>query len=51
LVFDTVESEGGNQIPETTVWTLSEDRKSFQVERRSAGKGESSTTYVRQPQS
>jgi hypothetical protein len=51
LVFETVESEGGNKIPETTVWTLSEDRKSFQVKRRSEGKGESFTTYVRQPQS
>jgi hypothetical protein len=31
LVFDTVEHEGGRQIPETTVWILSEDRNNLQV--------------------
>jgi hypothetical protein len=32
LVFDTVEHEGGKEIPKTTVWALSKDRNSFQVE-------------------
>jgi len=52
LVFETIESEDGNEIPEKTVWTLSEDRNSFQVKRRSTkstGKGESFATYVREP--
>jgi hypothetical protein len=52
LVFDTVEHEGGRKIPETTVWTLSEDRNSFQAKRqstKSAAKGESFTTWLRQP--
>jgi hypothetical protein len=35
LVFDTVEHEGGRQIPETTVWILSEDRNNLQVKRQS----------------
>jgi len=50
LVFDTVEHEGGRRIPETTVWTLSEDRNSIHVKRQSAKYGKDSfVTYVRQP--
>jgi len=52
LVFQTVEHEGGKEIPETTVWTLSEDGKSLQVKRESIKSGEtraSSATYARQP--
>ena len=52
LAFDTIEHEDGKELPETTVWSLSEDRNTLQVKRRStksAGKGESVTAYVRQP--
>lgn len=50
LVFDTVEHERGRKIPETTTWTLSEDRNSLQLKRQSAKSGkDSSVTYVRQP--
>jgi hypothetical protein len=52
LVFDTVEHEGGRKIPETTIWTLSEDRTSLEVKRqstKSGKKGESLTTYRHQP--
>jgi hypothetical protein len=51
LLFDTVEHEDGKELPETTIWTLSEDRNRLQVKRqstKSAGNGESLTTYVRQ---
>jgi hypothetical protein len=50
LVFETLEHERGRKIPETTVWTLSEDRNSFQQKRQSTKSGKnSSVTYVRQP--
>jgi len=52
LVFETIEHEGGKEIPETTVWALSENGNNLQVKRRSAksaSKGESSSTHVRQP--
>lgn len=50
LVFDTVEHERGRRIPETTVWTLSEDRRSIQVNRHSTKFGKnSSVTYIRLP--
>jgi hypothetical protein len=48
LVFDTIEQELGRKIPETTVWTLSEDRDSFQLKRHSTKK-DSLATYVRLP--
>ena len=35
LVFDTVENEDGRTIPDTTIWTLSEDRNSIQLKRQS----------------
>jgi hypothetical protein len=47
MVFDTLEHEGGRKIPETTVWTLSEDHNSFQLKRQST-KGDSSLTYIRE---
>lgn len=52
LLFDTVEHEDGREIPETTVWTLSEDRNNLQVKRESAESGKTKdvlSTYVRQP--
>jgi hypothetical protein len=50
LVFETVEHERGRKIPETTVWTLSEDRNSIQLKRQSTKSGkDSSLTYLRQP--
>jgi hypothetical protein len=47
LVFDTVEHEDGRKLPETTVWTLSEDRNSFQLKRQST-KSNSSLTHIRE---
>ena len=50
LVFDIVEHERGRRIPETTVWTLSEDRSTIQLKRQSKESGKnSSVTYVREP--
>jgi hypothetical protein len=48
LVFEATEHEGGRKIPETTVWTLSEDRNTLQLKRHSTKK-DSSATYIRQP--
>lgn len=52
LVFDTVEHEGGREIPEKAVWTLLGDRNTLQVARQSAKSARTAhslTTYVRQP--
>src|SRR5215472_7719140 len=52
LVFNTMEREGGREIPETTVWSLSEDGKQLQVKRQSAKFAkikDSLMLYVRQP--
>jgi len=52
LVFEIIEHERGSEIPQHTVWTLSNDRNSLLVDRRSTKSAEtthSSTTYVRQP--
>jgi hypothetical protein len=50
LVFNTVEHERGRKIPETTVWTLSDDRSTIQLKRQSKESGKnSSVTYVREP--
>ena len=51
LVFDTVEHEDSNEIPQKTVWTLSADGNALQVDRQLAKLGKttrSSTTYIRQ---
>jgi len=52
LVFVTVEHERGSEIPETTVWRLSEDHDHLQVTRQSRKSGktkDSLTSYVREP--
>jgi hypothetical protein len=52
LVFDTVEHEGANQIPQKTVWTLSADGLALRVDRQLTRAGKTThalTTYVRQP--
>lgn len=52
LVFDTVEREGTNEIPQKAVWTLSADGSALQVERQFANSGKTThslTTYTRQP--
>ena len=50
LAFETVEHEDGGKLPETTVWTLSENGNSFQLMRQSSKPGKSSSsTYVREP--
>jgi hypothetical protein len=50
LIFDIVEHEGLRRIPETTIWTLSEDRNSLVQKRHSTKSGkDSSATYVRLP--
>jgi hypothetical protein len=49
LVFETVEHERGQRIPETTVWTISEDGASIQLKRQSKSGKNSSVTYSRQP--
>jgi hypothetical protein len=51
LVFDTIEDEAGGKIPQKTIWTLSSDRNSLQVDRTITKSGQTShslTTYVRQ---
>jgi hypothetical protein len=51
LVFDTVEHEGSNEIPQKIVWTLSADGNALQVDRQVTKSGQtkhSLTTYVRQ---
>jgi hypothetical protein len=52
LVFDTIEHEAGSEIPQKTIWTLSGDRNTLQVDRTITKSGKTShslTTYVRQP--
>lgn len=52
LVFETTEHEGGSDIPQKAVWSLSEDGKTLQVDRSvtKAGKTtDTQTAYVRQP--
>jgi hypothetical protein len=52
LVFDTVEHEDGRDLPETTTWTLSEDRNRLQVRRQTNKSGkttDSLNTFVRRP--
>jgi hypothetical protein len=52
LVFDIVEREDSNEIPQTTVWTLSADGNSLQVDRQITKGGKtthSAITYTRQP--
>ena len=52
LVFETIEHEDGSEIPQKTVWTLSRDGNTLQVDRdltKSGKKMHSSITYSRQP--
>jgi hypothetical protein len=52
LVFEIVEHENGSEIPQKTVWTLSEDNQMLQVDRRLTKSGKTThslTQYVRQP--
>jgi hypothetical protein len=52
LVFDTVEQEDGKEIPQKTVWTLSKDNNTLQIDREMTKSGKtthSSNTYQRQP--
>ena len=51
LVFDITEHEGGKDIPQKTVWTLSADGNTIQVDRESTKTVKpthSLTTYIRQ---
>jgi hypothetical protein len=51
LVFDTIEHEDGNDIPQKTTWTLAGDRNTLQVERQMTKSGQTSpsrTDFVRQ---
>lgn len=51
LVFDITERENGKDIPQKTVWTLSADGNTLQVDRTSEKSGkpaQSAMTYVRQ---
>jgi hypothetical protein len=50
LVFDTIEQEDGNEIPQKTVWTLLGDGDVLQVDRTMTKSGKTThslTTYVR----
>jgi len=51
LVFQIIEHEGGREIPQNTVWTLSDDRSTLQVDGTltKSGKQSTLTKYVRQP--
>jgi hypothetical protein len=52
LVFDTIEHEDSNEIPQKAVWTLSADGNVLQVDRQSTKSGKTThslTTYIRQP--
>jgi hypothetical protein len=52
LVFQTVEHENGNEIPQKTIWTLSSDRTTLQVHRyvtKSGKDSDSISTFVREP--
>jgi hypothetical protein len=50
LIFEIVEHEAGSDIPQKTVWTLSGDGKTLQVDKVMTKSGQTShsvTTYVR----
>jgi hypothetical protein len=50
VVFDTIEQEDSNEIPQKMVWTLSADGKALQVDKQVTKSGKtrhSLTTYVR----
>jgi hypothetical protein len=50
LVFDTIEQEAGNELPQKTVWTLLGDGDVLQVDRTMTKSGKTThslTTYVR----
>jgi hypothetical protein len=52
LVFETIEHEAGSDIPQKTIWTLSGDGNTLQVDRTTTKSGQTShslTTYTRQP--
>jgi hypothetical protein len=52
LVFDTIEHEDSNEIPQKAVWTLSADGHELQVDRQVTKSGKTTrslTTYIRQP--
>ncbi len=52
LVFDTIEHEGSNEIPQKAVWTLSADGNALHVDRQFTKSGKTThslTTYIRQP--
>jgi hypothetical protein len=49
LVFEIVEHEAGRTIPQTTVWTLSEDGNAIRQTRQGTKSGkDSSVSYIRQ---
>jgi hypothetical protein len=52
LVFEITEHEGGSEIPQKVVWTLSDDSTTLQVDRSSTKSGQtrhSLIKYVREP--
>jgi hypothetical protein len=52
LVFDTIEHEGSDEIPQKAVWSLSADGNALQVDRQITKSGKTThslTTYIRQP--
>jgi hypothetical protein len=52
LVFDSIEREGSNEIPQKAIWTLSADGSALQVDRQVTKSGKTThslTTYIRQP--
>jgi hypothetical protein len=52
LVFDTLEHEGPDEIPQKAVWTLSADGNALQIDRELTKSGKTThslTTYSRQP--
>ena len=52
LIFETIENEGGQKIPQKSVWTLLDDGNTLQLDRSVTKSGKtmnSSTAYVRQP--
>ena len=51
LIFDIIEHEGSNEIPQKTVWTLSVDGTTLQVDRQFTKSGKTThslSTYLRQ---
>jgi hypothetical protein len=52
LLFDIREQENGSEIPQKTVWALSQDGNTLQVDRTMTKSGRTShslSTYTRQP--